>query len=353
MDLQVEIIELVNLQKTEIELFLNSQPQTLLYTSYSYLKMLEDFLSCEIIVLLAKSENKIVGYLPLAFRRNQEISICNSLPFYGSNGSMIVSLENADEIRRRLIDRFYDLIQQKNCGAYTLISNPLDTEGDEWLKNNIRHNLLDERIGQITHFPSHLENLEQNLLSSFEDPRPRNIRKAIKENVKVYALNSKECIDFLYQTHYDNITAINGIAKEKRFFDLIPKHFTNNDYKIYIAELNGEKIAALLLFYYNKTVEYFTPAVVEKYRNLQPTALLIYEAMIDACKLNYTNWNWGGTWLSQGGVYDFKKKWGTTDYKYFYYTNIIDNKLFYYKKEDLLDKFPYFFVLPFNKLKND
>src|SRR5690606_25876230 len=105
-------------------------------------------------------------------------------------------------------------------------------------------------------------------------------------------------------------------------------------------EQNGEKIAALLLFYYNKTVEYFTPAVVEKYRNLQPTALIIYQAMLDAHKQGYSNWNWGGTWLSQGGVYDFKKKWGTTEYRYFYYTNVIDETLYTSTKEYLLEKFP-------------
>ena len=75
--------------------------------------------------------------------------------------------------------------------------------------------------------------------------------------------------------------------------------------------------------------------------------------MLDAINAGYKNWNWGGTWLSQGGVYDFKKRWATTDHPYFYYTKIINDNVYYISKEDLLSRFSYFFVLPFSALKHD
>jgi lipid II:glycine glycyltransferase (peptidoglycan interpeptide bridge formation enzyme) len=268
---------------------------------------------------------------------------------------MVVSAtENNSKVRELILKEFNHLVESRSCIASTIISNPLDTDGDKWLKENTTYNLIDERIGQITHFPKEEGvALESALIKSFEDPRPRNIRKAQKEGVKVYQSNTKEAMDFLYKTHYDNITAINGIAKEKRFFDYIPDFFSDDQYKIYIAEQNGVKIGALLLFYFNKTVEYFTPAVVEKYRNLQPTSLIIYQAMIDAIQMGYKNWNWGGTWLSQGGVYDFKKRWGTSDYRYYYYINVRNEKVYSLSKETLLNNFQYFFVLPFSALKHD
>ena len=320
------------------------------------MNLLETFLQCEIQIITVYDKTKLIGYFPLAFKHNNLYgTVCNSLPFYGSNGGMIVEDdENQNTTRKLLLNEFNNLISSKKCVAYTVISNPLDASGDNWLRENIPHNLVDERVGQITHFPSNSNiNIELDLLNLFEDPRPRNIRKAQKEGVKVYVSNTKEELNFLYKTHYDNITAINGIAKDKRFFDLLSEKFTDDEYKIYIAEYNGEKIAALLIFFYNKTVEYFTPAVVEKYRNLQPTVLIIYQAMLDAVVNGYKNWNWGGTWLSQGGVYDFKKKWGTKDYPYFYYTKIIDEKIYKLSKEILLNEYPYFFVLPFSALKND
>lgn len=348
--------KLESIDTEEINSFLLSNAETLLYTSVPYLKMLRSFLNCEVEVITVCSNGSLEGYMPIVFKKDATYgTVCNSLPFYGSNGGMIISEEgDKNEIRNQILNGFNARVKEENCIASTVISNPLDPDGNVWLKENITHDLIDERIGQITHFPkADIENLELALMNSFEDPRPRNIRKAQKEGVKVYVSNTKASLDFLYQTHYDNITAINGIAKEKRFFDCIPDLFNDNEYKVYIAEKDNVKVAALLLFYYNKTVEYFTPAVVEVYRGIQPTALIIYQAMLDAINSGYRNWNWGGTWLSQGGVYDFKKRWGTTDHRYFYYTNVRDEKVYHLPKEVLLKNYQYFFVLPFSALKNE
>lgn len=345
--------KLSEINKEKLNSLLLSLPSSLLYASYPYMYMLSGFLKADVELITVYKNGLLAGFLPLVYRRDKEHgTVCNSLPFYGSNGGMVVSgSDDGNSIREILLNRFYEEIQKSKCIAYTLISNPLDSEGDKWLKQHVKHNLIDERIGQITHLPQAGANVDKALMDTFSDPRPRNIRKAQKENIKVYSTNSKEAMDFLYRTHFDNITAINGIAKEKRFFDEIPGYFSEEEYKIYIAEHEDRMIGALLLFYFNNTVEYFTPAVVESYRNLQPTALIIYQAMIDAVSKGYKNWNWGGTWLSQGGVYDFKKKWGTTDYPYFYYTQVLDEKVYRIPKEVLLKNYQYFFVLPFSALQ--
>lgn len=353
--ISVEIVTLENLPSEKVEAFLLKEPKSLLYVSPSYLHLLAGFLHCEIMVLLAMDGENLIGCFPLAFKHHPTHGcVCNSLPFYGSNGGMTVlaGSDHNDEIKKALLDSAQELIIAKNCIASTIISNPLDPAVDTFLKANTEFDLLDERIGQITHLPlgNEAETAEL-LMKKLDDPRPRNIRKAIKEGVTIYHANTREALEFLYQVHYDNITAINGIAKEKRFFDCIPDYFNNNQYRVYIAEHNGEKIGALLLFYFNHTVEYFTPAVIETYRNLQPSALLIYQAMLDAIANGYQNWNWGGTWLSQGGVYDFKKKWGTTDYSYYYYTKIYDKQILKNPKEFFLQEYPYFFVAPFSALQ--
>ena len=356
MQFTTSTVKLQELNVEQCEAFLKKTSTTLLYTSLPYLKMLKSILNCDIEIIISYVENELVGFFPIAFKTDEKYgTVCNSLPFYGSNGGMIVSPElNHTLIREALLEEFERIVKSKNCIAYTIISNPLDTEGDSWLKQNVRYDLLDERIGQITHFPSVVgDDVRIQLMNTFDDPRPRNIRRAQNKGVTVKVLRTQESLDFLYNTHYDNITAINGIAKKKQFFTSVPQYFKNDEYKVYVAELDGKKIAALLLFYYNKTVEYFTPAVVEEFRNIQPTSYIIYEAMLDAIKAGYEKWNWGGTWHSQGGVYDFKKKWGTNDHKYFYYSKINEDFIYRMREEELLIKFQYFFVLPFYALKND
>jgi Acetyltransferase (GNAT) domain len=338
--------------------FLKKNPASLLYTSPAYLSLLGAYLKdTKQFHLRIEIENELVGYFPLVIKLNEPFgSVCNSLPYYGSNGGMIIdpSLveETQTEIRVQLLAAAEKIMLDYQCVSSTIITNPHDQLTGNWIREHFKHDLVDERIGQLTPLPPASENLPEQLLQLFEDPRPRNIRRAMKEGMRIYHSQEKMDLDFLYRVHHDNITAIGGIAKEPSFFEKIPAHFGENAFRVYIAELNGEKIAALLLFYFNQTVEYFTPAVVEQYRGLQPTALIIYQAMLDAIPMGYRWWNWGGTWLSQGGVYDFKKKWGTQDLPYFYYTRIHDEKILSCTKEELLREYPFFFVAPFGKLKS-
>jgi lipid II:glycine glycyltransferase (peptidoglycan interpeptide bridge formation enzyme) len=107
----------------------------------------------------------------------------------------------------------------------------------------------------------------------------------------------------------------------------------------------------LLCLYFNSTVEYFTPVLEKDFRNTQALTLVIYEAMVEAMSLGFSQWNWGGTWLNQDGVYDFKKRWGTTEYRYFYFTKVYDKTLQKTTKEYLLSEYPGLYLLPFDNLE--
>ncbi len=183
------------------------------------------------------------------------------------------------------------------------------------------------------------------------DSKTRNIiRKAIKSDVKVTIENNQ--FEFLRHTHFENMASIGGLAKEVSFFENVEESFEAGvDYDIYVARIGEIPIAAMLIFYFGKVVEYYTPVIVKEYRSYQPLSLLISTAMFNASKLGYEWWNWGGTWSSQGGVYDFKSKWGTEDKNYAYYISIFNKELYNCSKEELLNEYSGFYVLPFDKLK--
>ena len=216
----------------------------------------------------------------------------------------------------------------------------------------MKYTFNDYRIGQITRLPDNTENKKEELIKVFSNPRPRNIKKALKSGVTVRFSNDSEDMKFLFNVHKQNIESIGGKAKEYSFFEDVENLMSTDEYKILIAELDGIKIGALLLFYFNKTIEYFTPATIYEYRNVQPSSLLIYEGMMNGIDLGYSNWNWGGTWETQTGVYDFKKKWGAVDCNYEYYTMIYDTTLLKLSEEELNSEYSNVFVLPFKELQN-
>lgn len=337
----METKELTESTEDSYEEFLHTCDESLFYYSVKYKELLIELLSCKASYWLALEGGNVVGVLPLMYQDGRYGRIWNSLPYYGSNGGIIAKTNKAYE---GLCKKYNSIISNEDVAASTIIANPLLLQD----KSQILFDVVDHRISQITPLSSDGD-IPEKLLSFIAGTARRNIKKALSNNISVRIDNNM--IDFLEVCHKENMEEIGGRAKKSRFFALLKKHFVpGKDYNIYIAERDGKTISALLLFYYNKTVEYYMPVTIKDYRNLQPMALILYQAIVDASRLGYSKWNWGGTWLSQEGVYNFKKKWGAIDRPYRYYTKINNRRLFNLDKAEILQAYNDFFIIPFGLL---
>ena len=276
--------------------FILADERTLFYSSNKYRKFLQALLSCEEAYLLAvENDGSILGALPSFLHRNEPYgNVLNSLPFYGSNGS-IVEHEGNSEVRKLLMTSFREYAEHNDCVLSTLITSPFENDPGFYERDH-EYTFKDTRTGQLTPLPAESSDPSVELMTSFDSVRRRNIRKAIKSEVSVEEGSTPQVLEFLRRTHVANITAIGGKPKPEKFFELFPCYFEyGSDYKIFTAFKNGDMVASMLLFYFNKTVEYYTPAIVEEFRNLQPLSLLVLRAMEDAARAGYRWWNWGGT----------------------------------------------------------
>lgn len=344
-------------QENEYENLICAKPTGLLYYSLQYRNFLSKFMKdSDPYYLVAFNDGQMIGALPTFLKRNAKYgNVLNSLPFYGSNGGIITSplVKDPKEVSLALLQAFYDLAHQKNVCTATIISNPLENN-QQFYEKYALHTLRDERIGQISPLPvvQCEDEIADVLMNQFHRKTRNMVRKALKSNFIVSHGGSMKNIECLYYLHCENIQALGGLAKPRYVFDAIQSTFVyDKEYRIYTAESDGLIIAALLVFFYNKTAEYFTPAVAEQYRSNQPVSLLIFEAMKEAVHRGFKYWNWGGTWLSQSGVYAFKKRWGTVDYPYYYYIHEFNQSLRGTTPAILLSEYPFYYVLPFNQLK--
>tara|TARA_R110000796_G_scaffold71409_5_gene162208 strand:- start:75526 stop:76581 length:1056 start_codon:yes stop_codon:yes gene_type:complete len=332
--------------------FLGEKESTLFYQNPVFHQFLSKHLRADLYYFIWQNDDNILASFPFMVKHDEVIGgVLNSLPYYGSNGSLVFALtatrEEKNEIRNDLKGRLNSFYRDHRIILSTLISNPLEQEEMVWLRENWKTDFKDHRIGQITELPRYSDTIEADLFDLYDNPRPRNIRRAIKADLKVSKRWGNESLDFLYKVHKDNIDSIGGLTKRKEFFMQIPNYFDESSYAVFVAEKGGEPIAALLVFYFNKTVEYFTPATIHEFRNDQPSALIIHEAMKAAAKDGYKYWNWGGTWESQEGVYDFKKRWGASDHRYEYFIQILDDKVKEIPIQDLKVAFPNFYLYPY------
>lgn len=320
-------------REDEWDEFLLTQDDSLVYYGLRYRDLLIALLGCQPEYLVARADDGAInGVLPLMWSDG----VCNSLPYYGSNGGVLAAEPAAEQA---LLDAYNQRATDSATASATFVSNPLRPI------DGAAHNLTDVRISQITELPE-----PDVVLEAIDSSARRNVRKAERAGFEI--VRDPEGFGDLRRIHEENMHAIGGLAKDPEFFEAVPRIFRHGeDFELYIARRDGQTAAALLVFWWQQTTEYFTPVVAEPFRSEQPLALILAHAMRDASERGMRNWNWGGTWESQTGVYRFKRKWGARERRYTYWVQLNDESLREREPADLLAAWPGFFVVPFSELK--
>lgn len=303
---------------------------------------------------VAMEGSEIVGVLPSFVKKGPLGPVLNSMPWFGANPGVVVKNDDP-QIAYSLMVAMVKASRWMNCFSMTFIEpptpNPLDYSslfGDQAFS--------EERIGMITPLPpfAQPQAFAENLMKVFH-PKTRNqVIKSI-ECCDAYESYMDEDWTFLKEKHREGMLNVGAPVKEKEF-DIIRRNLLRgNDYKLYVAFTKGEnpeRAGALLVEYFNKTVEYITPVVDVNYRHLCPMNLLIFSAMGDAAQRGMKWWNWGGTKLpSQEGVYHFKKRFGAVESRYRYHTCVFGDILVGVKPSWLRANYPYFYVMPYSLLE--
>jgi len=319
-------------REAEVAALVAAHPEGLVYYTPAFRRYLLAVAGGECRSRLAVEDGRVTGVLPLLALPGPYGVVLNSLPFFGSNGGI---LSITDAAQSALLAE-YDRVAAEVAVA-TWISHPfMDTVTP-------RHTLTDERIAQWTTLGGAA------LPAGIESSARRNIQKAKAEGVTVR--EDYAALPFLEATHRENMAAIGGRAKPASFFASLQVMTAGRDWRLHVAERQGQPLAALLTFEAATTVEYVMPVVIESARTLQPTAAILAAAMTDAAARGFTRWNWGGTWLTQEGVYRFKKKWGADERRYRYYITLNDPALRTRTAADLAAAYPWYFTLPYASLQ--
>ncbi|MFH0919514.1 MAG: GNAT family N-acetyltransferase [Fibrobacterota bacterium] len=340
-----------------LDAWLLHAPDTLLYASDKYRRFLKIMTNAEDRYLGAFLDGTLAGLLPLFIRRVPGCpAVVNSLPFYGSNGGFLLdrALPETQRIAARtaLLSAYRDLLKGMEYLSATLVDSPF---ADALERETGPADFTDMRFGQITVLPETVtDSLFDNPLLDLFHVKTRNaLRKPYKEGVTCGVENTPEAFDALVRLHVAGMESIGGKPKTPEFFRAVRQLFSPSEMPLYIARHQGRILAALLLFRFNRTVEYFTPASDGEARSLQPMSMLIFESMKQAVRDGYRYYNFGGTWKNQESLYRFKQRWGARDFNYTYHVTLgrpaVEVRAM--GKAALLERYPYFFTIPFDQLE--
>ena len=318
--------------------FVTASPGGLFYHTLRYRDLLVELLGCVPHYLVACEDDRVAGCLPIMIAEGRFGRVLNSLPYYGSHGGVLASSGAAADA----LWREYRALAA-GVAAATVILNPLLPEPPD-----LASSYVDERAGFMTALDD-LADPARDLLDRIDGSARRNIRKAQSLGIEAYVDN--EQLPFLAALHRDNMAALGGAAKTPAFFAALPRRFrAGTDYDLYVARLGRELVAALLVFYFNGTVEYFVPAVRHENRGDQPLAAILWRALGDAARRGFKRWNWGGCWPSQVSLQRFKRKWGGLERRYRYHVTLNNRALLAATPDELAASYPGFYVLPYRAL---
>jgi hypothetical protein len=294
----------------------------LLYYSQIYMEFLQIAVNAQDASIYRESDKRVIGKLPLMEIKGSHGVIANSLPFFGSHGGPICNTAN-NFVRKLMLNELENRIDNGQYVSVTLIENPffplLPQETD-----SLKHfKVIDERISQVTQLILEDEAEKEGLLACFHEKTRNSIRKGLKQGFMFEdATTDQAAWTYLIHEHYLGISRLGGLPKNISIFENLKLSLAQY-LRLHVArDSNGRFAAALLSVWYGGIVEYFVPVVTIEYRESQALSALIFEVMKEAYSQGFKIWNWGGTWLNQKGVYNFKKRFGAVDrqYRYFHWS---------------------------------
>ncbi|MGH9265387.1 MAG: GNAT family N-acetyltransferase [Acidimicrobiales bacterium] len=337
----VDVVELGPDGEEAYEHFVAHHPHALIYHSLRFRDFLVDLLGAGPRYGVALGGGGVVGVLPVMAADGPYGTVLNSLPYFGSNGGVLVATPAA----RAALGAWYDRMAGTGVAAATVVANPLDTGADPPV-----HDVADVRIGCMTPLSGEGDP-DERLTALIDGSARRNVAKAGRSGVQVDVDNGSG-FGPLEEMHRAGMDAIGGRAKSPEFFAAVQRCFRpGDDYDVYVARIGDEVVAALLVFWYGAAAEYYVPATRPDRRSEQPMAAILHRALVDAAARGLRWWNWGGSWVSQENLIRFKTKWGGIPREYRYWTRVNDGDLLAAEPGRLTEGYPGFFVVPYASLR--
>ena len=349
----IEIRDLDASLEDEYSAFMRRNPSFMIYGTLEFRAFLQRVSGGTARYLAAVDRGRVVGGLPMFTARHPHWGdIVNSLPWYGSHGGCLLDATADGGVRARLLKRYAQLIAEFDVRFATMIPSPDESAHIDEYRDALHPQTTDQRISQVSVLPGPTGDIERQLEQMCRQKTRNLIRKALKQGFTFEIRDSNDSWQFLHQTHVENMAAIGGLPKPQAHFHAMREAIPAAWRQLAVTSLNGQMVAAVLLFRFNKTVEYITPVIKHEFRSLQPLSFTIWHAMLDAIRNGYQKWNWGGTWLTQTSLHHFKEGWGAEarNYQYLIHASAKGLSALRDDRDAVTAAFPYYFVYPFSQL---
>jgi hypothetical protein len=305
------------------EEFLASYPEGTIYHHPLWLKVIEEESGQEVLKLVCtNAENNIVGIFPLQKTKGFPFGLggvpgskrLSSLPRTPIGGPLTTDESATTKLLKKAIN-----IVSENQNQFLQIKS-YSTELDKSVE------LLNKHFWREIYFkeiPPHPEEIR------FGNSRnhaaiKRAVNKAARSGVSYRLAETEGDLKQWYPLYLDTMRFHTTPARSFNFFANLWKYLRPKDLmSLVLAELEDGKdkvmIAGSVLFYYNGMVTYAFNGSSRNHLEHRPNDLLHMQAIVDAQKDGYKEYDLGEVSKDHAGLAAYKKKWGSKVLQLYHY----------------------------------
>jgi len=279
--------------QTEIDSFLDNSQSSVPYQRLQWLLAIHKAYGHRYDYLLARTNDKLVGILPVSIFRNilGKKQFC-SLPFCDVGG--VVADNGA--VRDKLIQ--CALNRAEKLQAMPLELRQRQAEKPEDI------DMTGQKVSMLLDLPCSAEVL----LAGFKSKLRSQIKKAEKNGLVFDFANDKKSIDDFFYVFCRNMRLLGSPTHSIRWFQALRETY-QDDLLVGRVWFDGKIVGAGLLLFSGSNVSIPWASTLREYNCLAPNMLLYWNLLRVSCDRGCKQFDFGRSTYGEG-TYRFKKQWG-------------------------------------------
>jgi len=202
-----------------------------------------------------------------------------------------------------------ELLKEASSLAEDLGADYVEIRGDAETPSAHFENLGYRRNLKYCTFALYLARPLDEIWGEFKKEVRNAVRKAEKNNLRRVDVLNRSNLRKYYELYLQTTKRLGSPPHSLKFFERMWNAlYTENLVKILLAEHKGQHVGGIILLKYGKGIYFWGSVLPEKFRYLNPTNYLLWQAIQEGRQNGYEVFNFGRT-RPGTGVYWFKAGW--------------------------------------------
>lgn len=335
MTLQVEIINKGTQSEKDYDLFLNTCEYGFTQQTTLWRDVIQGLGPDEPFFLLARDNGTPVGALPLYLYRGEFGNIMTSVPQPGPHGGIACAADYTDneQIYRALLDYAIKLSDEKHCCLLTVMTNPFMNDSiyyrefllpDYELENFTQYIYIPEYFTDSGEPPYLNKGNTGQINSRDRNDIRRNLNKAGDAKILIAESYNADDLDAWYEIHKQRHKEIKAAPlRRELFYSIFEKMVLTGRAKFLTAYHNKRIAGGCFTIFNDQITDLYMMSTDSELIEFGVNYALIDNLLRSSLNSSTTVFNWQSSPSRSSGVYEFKRRWGSREASYFFFTKVL------------------------------